>query len=373
MAETEAQIVVIGNLDQSWVEEIARRPNLMIRLDAMSAVAALQKARVLLIGDGIPAGDLDNLMLTAREAAPTVRLFAVSRDLSLRADAADADAAFEMPRDADRLGQAASHLLRHGRARRLWYRETAAGLVGFGLILAVWAAAAALDLLPPFLLPAPMNVARAFLADSGQFLSDLGITAMEAAIGFVLGNAAGILFAVILYPSRRVQAASLPALTGLQALPIIALAPLLALWLGTGLVSKVAMAAIVCFFPIIANLLAAFSAVDRDLVELFRFHRASYLTTLRRLLFPGSAPALVAGLRTSASLAVVGALVAEFTGADRGLGYQILTTSYRLQTDRLFVAILLSSLLGIAFAAAPPFFGSFWLRRTRSVSSENDV
>lgn len=356
MAKRNRSIIGVGDLDG-----LEARPDAVEWHDLSSVNVSLSKARILLIGDGLPFGEVADLVQTAREATPMLQILAVSTDLKARGDAIDADAGFDMPSDAAKLRDA---LASSGNAMsRPWYADYAAGMIGFAALFCAWATVTALELMPPFLLPAPWDVAKAFFKDRSQFLSDTSVTAIEAAVGFAIGNLAAVAVAISLHPSRRLQSASLPTLTGLQSLPIIALAPLFALWFGTGMVSKIAMAATVCFFPLVVNLLGAFSAVERDLIEMFRFHRAPYGMTLRYLLLPMSAPALIAGLRTSASLAVVGALVAEFTGADRGLGYQILTASYRLQTAELFVAISLSAVLGMAFAAAPTYLGSLWLRR----------
>lgn len=370
MAKAVGAIVQIGDIAEFDTGGNAREMPSAVQFDPALVADTLHSARVLLIGDGIAERDVVNLVAFAREIAPNVRILAVSSDLPMRSDALKADACYEMPRDTETLRVDIESALDAKRVSSESLHERFALIAGFGLIFALWSIVAALELLPPFLLPAPLDVARAFVADSSRFIADLATTAMEAFLGFLIGNVLGVLVAVAVYPSRRVQAISMPAITGLQALPIVALAPLLSLWFGTGLSSKVAMAAIVCFFPVIANLLAGFAAVDRDLADLFRFHRASYRMTLSKLLFPANAPALIAALRTSASLAVVGALVAEFTGADQGLGYQILTASYRLETDRLFVAILLSSLLGIVFAAAPARLGAIWLNRAGLSRSE---
>jgi NitT/TauT family transport system permease protein len=117
--------------------------------------------------------------------------------------------------------------------------------------------------------------------------------------------------------------------------------------------AKAVMAAIVCYFPIVSNMLAAFAAVDRDWVKLFDFHRARFGTRLTVLLLPASFPALLSALQIAGGLAVVGAIVAEFTGADRGLGYLLLNATYRIEMDRLFVAIFLSAALGVLFASLP--------------------
>jgi len=198
-----------------------------------------------------------------------------------------------------------------------------------------------------------MDVIKAFSGQSRVFLEHMRVTAFEAFAGFLVGNGLGILFAMVLHHFYRMREVTMPILISLQAIPIVALAPLLVVWLGTGLISKVAMAAIICFFPMVVNTLNAFANVDRDFQELFTFHQASYPTCLRLLLVPAGFSAILSALRISAGLAVVGAIVAELTGANKGLGYLLLNASYRLETDNMFVAMLLSAILGIIFFHIP--------------------
>ena len=133
--------------------------------------------------------------------------------------------------------------------------------------------------------------------------------------------------------------------------------------LGSGLASKIAMAAIICFVPVSISLLVAFNNVSREYRELFSLYRAGYFVTLRRLLIPSSAAALLSGLKIASGLAVVGAIVAEMTGADRGIGYLILNGSYRLETDLMFAAVLLAALLGLSFYHLPDLLAKLMPRR----------
>jgi len=221
------------------------------------------------------------------------------------------------------------------------------------VLVSMWAALVSIFELPPYLLPAPGDVFASLKEQYRSFFSHMGITAYESFAGFVVGNVLGIGSAIILHRFYRLQELTMPIFISLQAIPIVALAPLLIVWLGTGLISKVAMAAIICFFPMVVNTLQAFSSVDRDFQELFRFHRADYISTLKLLLIPASFPSIISALRISAGLSVVGAIVAELTGANKGLGYLLLNASYRLETDKMFVAMLLSALLGIVFFHLP--------------------
>lgn len=265
------------------------------------------------------------------------------------------DGLYELPADADRLVLAASSGDSNVPAGWLLYvkDKVGNGILATIVLFGLWWLAVALLQPPPYLLPAPTGVVSAFYSQAGQFLFHMGVTAYEAIIGFVIGNALGIMIAISLHRYVGLKKFTLPVLISFQAIPIVALAPLLVVWFGTGLISKVAMAAIICFFPMVVNALQAFSNVDRDYVELFEFYRAGFMAKLRMLLMPASFPAIVAALQISAGLSVVGAIVAELTGADRGLGYLLLNASYRLETDIMFVAMLMSAVLGMVFFQMP--------------------
>ena len=221
------------------------------------------------------------------------------------------------------------------------------------VLLFLWWSGVALFKPAPYLLPSPIDVGLALISNFDLFVVHVATTAYESMFGFILGNSLGVLIAILLYRYLSLQKFTLPVLISFQAIPIVALAPLLVVWMGTGFLSKIAMAAIICFFPMVINTLQAFSNIDRDFAELFEFYRASFPAKLRMLLIPASFPSIVAALKISAGLAVVGAIVAELTGADKGLGYVLLNATYRLETDLLFAAMFLSGLLGIAFFNMP--------------------
>lgn len=265
------------------------------------------------------------------------------------------DGLYELPVDADRLALvvSAGEVDQSSTQIQFLWEKLGHSILAATALFGIWWLAVALFQPAPYLLPAPDAVFSAFFSQTGVFLSHLGITAFEAFIGFIIGNITGIMIAILLHRYVSLKKFTLPVLISFQAIPIVALAPLLVVWLGTGLVSKVAMAGIICFFPMVVNALQAFSKVDRDYVELFEFYRAGFIAKLRMLLMPASFPSIIAALRISAGLSVVGAIVAEMTGADRGLGYLLLNASYRLETDIMFVAMLLSAILGMAFFQMP--------------------
>lgn len=266
------------------------------------------------------------------------------------------DGVYELPADMDKLALVAAFDGDSGTPSgwTLFVKEKVGnGVLATVVLLGLWWLTVAIFQPPPYLLPAPVGVVSTFFSQAGQFLFHLGITAYEAILGLTIGNVFGIFIAISLHRYVGLKKFTLPVLISFQAIPIVALAPLLVVWFGTGLLSKVAMAGIICFFPMVVNALQAFSNIDRDYVELFEFYQADFVAKLRMLLMPASFPAIVAALKISAGLSVVGAIVAELTGADKGLGYLLLNASYRLETDMMFVAMLLSGALGMAFFQMP--------------------
>lgn len=315
---------------------------------------ALRGARVMLVSDIDDAdGEGRRLIAEARESAPTMTLISIN-SVGPRTPFGQADISLDWPQHRDRLLATVDDAFAMPRASKdASGRRPLTALVLAGLFILLWQAIVSLAAPPPYLVPAPARVLEIFLGEPGRLAYHLGITAGEAVAGFILGNLAGIVTSILLYRWGMLQRLAWPVLTGLQAVPIVALAPLLALWLGTGAISKIAMATLICYFPVSANLLAAFASVDRELAQLFVFHRAGYRRTLVGLLLPSSRSALLSGLRISGGLAVVGAIVAEFTGSDSGLGYLLLNASYRLDSARLVAAILLAALLGLVFGSLP--------------------
>jgi len=199
------------------------------------------------------------------------------------------------------------------------------------------------------LLPAPSEVATAWMENLPRLLRETGVTMGEAILGFILGSITAFVTAIIFIISPLVKRATYPYAIALKATPLIVIAPLLVAWFGNGLVSKVVMSAVIAFFPVLVNAIVGMSRVHAGMLDLMASLSASRWQILRRIRIPSSLPLVFAGLRTSSSLAVVGAVIAEFTGATRGIGHLINTASYYLETALVFAAILMIALASIAF------------------------
>lgn len=231
-------------------------------------------------------------------------------------------------------------------------------LVFIILVIGAWELVVRLFSIPEYLLPPPSAVFQRLAEANQVLLAHTGYTALESALGFLLGSAFGILLAIAFVHSRTLELGVYPYAIALKTVPIVAIAPLLVVWCGNGILPKVIVSAIISFFPVVVNTTKGLRSIDPEAFDLFDSMSASKTQVFFKLRVPSSLPYLFAALRISSTLAVIGAIVGEFSGADRGLGFFILISSYRLETVDMFVGILLSSLLGIGF-----FYGIAFIER----------
>ena len=245
----------------------------------------------------------------------------------------------------------------------------------FGLLtLLVWEAAVRISGVPSYLVPGPVAIIAAFLADPAGLLFSLASTLLVTFAALLVAAALGVLLAVGIASSRLLAAAIQPWAVVLQVTPIVAIAPLIIVWVGNPFASLVVCATIVAFFPVFANTAAGLASAPAELADLFRLYGAGRVATLWRLRLPAALPFFLAGLRISGGLALVGAVVAEFVagsgGFASGLAYRILEAGYRLQVPRMFAALVLLSLAGIAIEfRAWDFCGSDHATPGRRLSS----
>ncbi len=271
------------------------------------------------------------------------------------------------PRDGSRSGAVR-------RAERLW-RGAAPLAVGVAM-LGLWQAWVGIEDIPPYILPAPIAIAQALWTDGpsllGSLLVTLRITLAALAAAAILGGAIALLFSL-----SRVLALSLfPYAVILQVTPIVAIAPLIIIWVRQPFLALLVCAWLVAFFPIVSNTTIGLNSADRNLLALFRLYGASPGQTLRYLKLPTALPYFLAGLRISGGLALIGAVVAEFVagtgGTETGLAFRILEAGYRLAIPRLFAALFLLSATGIAIYAVIDFVSRMILRRWHESAIEAD-
>jgi NitT/TauT family transport system permease protein len=227
-------------------------------------------------------------------------------------------------------------------------------IVLIGAIIALDVAARMLG--KPFLLPTPAQVLRAMILRRDDLLASLWTTAQAAVIGFAASALVGVLAAILLSASSLFRRAFYPYTVFFQTVPIVAIAPLLMIWCGPGLLPVALCAFIVSVFPVIASALTGLLSTDPALEDLFTLYRSRPLARLFKLKLPSALPDIFTGLRVAAGLAVIGTVVAEFLvgvfGAGEGLGVRIVAAKKQGRTDQVFAAVLIASLLGLALFAA---------------------
>jgi NitT/TauT family transport system permease protein len=253
-------------------------------------------------------------------------------------------------------------------ARRAVLAAVLPPIVLLVLVLGAWQVSVRHWKIPPFLLPSPSDVGRAALENFAKLASASGITAAGALAGFGVSLAVGVCVAILFSQSAIVRRSFFPYAIFFQTVPIVAIAPLIVIWSGTGFRSVVLVAFIVSVFPIITNATAGLTSIDPDLLDLFRLHGASRWQTLFKLRLPGAVPSTVTGAKTSSGLAVIGAIVGEFfVGYDPsehfGLGYLIQESTTQLKTDLVLCAVVLATVLGLIVFGAVSLIGGLVLRR----------
>ena len=225
--------------------------------------------------------------------------------------------------------------------------------VGF---LALWEIAVRVTGVPVYLVPGPIAIVAAFLAAPGLLLTSLASTLVVTFTALAVACVLGVVLAMAMAASPWARAAIQPWAVVLQVTPIVAIAPLIIVWVGDPFASLVVCATIVAFFPVFSNTAAGLTAAPPELLDLFRLNGAGRWDTLYLLRLPAALPYFLAGLRISGGLALVGAVVAEFVagsgGFASGLAYRILESGYRLQVPRMFAALVLLSAAGIAINLA---------------------
>ena len=240
-------------------------------------------------------------------------------------------------------------------------------LVAFAVVLLVWQLLIVAYDIKKFLLPGPADVWRVCLRDSASLWRAFLLTGAGACVGFGLSLVVGVLTGCVFSQSRLVRTSLYPYAIFLQTVPIVAIAPLIVLWIGEGFASVVLVSFIISLFPVITNATAGLLSVDPDLLDLFRLNNATRIQTLLKLRLPSAVPSIITGARIASGVAVVGAIVGEFFVSfeleNPGLGYLIQTTSRNLKTDKLFATIILSTLLGLLIFAVVSGFGSLILNR----------
>jgi len=215
------------------------------------------------------------------------------------------------------------------------------------LILGCWEGACRLLEIPVFILPPPSDIFAQAILQAPLILPHAATTLSEIILGIFFALATAIPLAILMFANPSLEKALAPFLVASQAIPVFALAPLLVVWMGYGIASKVFMAWIIIFFPITISLLSGLKSCDPEFRVMFRLMNASFFDTLRLLYWPWALPQFFAGLRVGVTVATIGAVIGEWVGAQQGLGYLMIQSNARLQVDLVFAAILWLTAMGL--------------------------
>ncbi len=248
-----------------------------------------------------------------------------------------------------REGARAAWLARQRRAN--WQRRLLPLAGGASLLLLWWGLIAAFNV-RPFIAPAPQVVAMTLFTKADTLWANLVPTAMEALSGFAIGNLAAVAVATLFVHRKGLEQAFFPVIVLLNSVPVVAKAPILLLLLGNGMAPKIAIAAVICFFPTLVNMVRGLEAVSPQAMELMHMLSASRWEVFTRLRVPVSIPYLFSALKIAASTAVVGAIVGEWVGSQQGIGALIIQATYNFDSALLYATVITGSTLSVLFFLA---------------------
>ena len=228
-----------------------------------------------------------------------------------------------------------------------WAGRNAPVLAIFAAIFALWEIAVSALRIPDYILPSPSVIAVKIVASWQLLAVNAFVTFQEILLGFGLSVVIAIPLAVAVVYSRIFERVAFPFMVSLQTIPKVALAPILVMWLGYGILPKVMVAFLISFFPIVINAVIGMRSAEKEMIYLVQSMGASELTTFLKIRLPKALPSIFGGLKVGMGQAVVGATVGEFIAAEQGLGYLQLISQVRLDTPLLFAAVVVLSLLGV--------------------------
>lgn len=221
-------------------------------------------------------------------------------------------------------------------------------LAALGSLVVLWEAVVRLLHVDPFLLPAPTRILRVLMQQPGLYADNTWRTVQETAVGFAVAVAAGLAFAFVIDATPFLRRAVYPLLIASQTIPIIAVAPLIIIWLGFGLAPKVVIVVLYCFFPIVVSTADGLRAAEPEMLNLLRAMGASRRQLLRIARIPAALPGIFSGVKIAATYAVTGAVISEWLGASKGLGVSMIRAQKGFRPDYVFAAILVVMLLTLA-------------------------
>ena len=236
--------------------------------------------------------------------------------------------------------------------RRLQWRRRVMPLLGVVGALAVWAGLVYGLEVPPFIAPSPQAVAHTLVLKYDLLIRNLAPTAIEAVAGFLLGNLAAITIATVFIHNKMMEEAFFPVVVLVNTIPVVAKAPILVLLFGNGMEPKIAIAALVCFFPTLVNMVRGLESVNPQAIELMRILSASKREVFFKIRIHNSLPCLFSALKIAASTAVIGAIVGEWIGSTEGIGALIIQATYNFDSALLYATVIVGSSFSVLFFLA---------------------
>ncbi|MEW8285200.1 MAG: ABC transporter permease [Candidatus Thiodiazotropha endolucinida] len=228
-------------------------------------------------------------------------------------------------------------------------KKIALPAVAFVAFLIVWELLIVIFKVDSLILPSPEAVLDAFFKNWEILGKHAFITLSESLAGFMIGGVVAFSLAILFFASKNLETAIYPYAIVLKSIPLIALAPIISIWFGTGITSKVVLAAIISFFPILVTTLQGLKSYDKNEMDIMLSFSASRSDILRKMVLPNAMPSIFSGLKVSSTFSVIGAIVAEFTGADKGIGYYIKSASYYLNSPEMFAGVFVAGVAGLLF------------------------
>lgn len=241
---------------------------------------------------------------------------------------------------------------RGGRRRHHRLRGIARPLGAAVVLIGLWQAVCSLFSVPIYIVPAPTEVWRSLVDNWSTLMTNTWPTAFESLLGFLVGNGVAVLLAVLFVHWKAAEQALMPVAVFIRTIPIVAVAPVLVILFGTGYAPKIAIAALISFFPTLVNMVRGFENVDKQSLELLRVLSATRWEIFWKVRVFASLPYLFSALKISATSCIIGAIVAEWIGSQEGLGFLIIQATYNFNTPLLYATMVIASLMAVVFFAA---------------------
>lgn len=222
-------------------------------------------------------------------------------------------------------------------------------IVAFLLVIGVWEAIVAAFSVPAYFIPAPSRIGEVLVRDFASLAYNASVTLTEAVAGVVIGSVLGAGLGIVFAYSAVIARAFLPYVIAANTIPVVAIAPIIILWFGHGIQSKIAVTAFLSFFPLSMNMMKGLRSYDPLTADLFHVYAATPVQQFLKMRLPAALPYIFVGLKINVTFSVIGAIVAEFIQADKGLGFVIMTTYRQLAMPKLWAAMFASALIGLAF------------------------